>query len=1788
MKSFLLTCFILILSVAGFSQALDGSITPSSPAICSGAAVVLTANGSGGTPGYTYFWITTGENTKSITITTARTYTVRITDQAGTSKDISINIAANVTPQAPTAGNTGGPVCYNSSARLEATAPAGAIFNWYADPQGGIPLATGAVFNTPPITSQSTIYYVEATVNGCVSTRTGVAVPLAANPTPVSATICANGVAVLKATGASNYRWWDAAAGGTQVGSGDTFTTPILTQTTTYYVEGITASGCTTERVPVVATVTPAPAAPTVASTTYNICINSRANLQATGPGGVLFDWFDVAQGGVALITSPDYTTPILTANKTYWVQSRINDCIGPRTQVEVVVSTVPPAPQGTSDGPVCVSSSATLRVTNPTAGMSYQWFESATSSAPLFTGTVFSTPALSGATTFYLRAINGPCASEAAPIEATILPVIEKPTVSGSTLICSKGNTVLDINQPNNNYTYEWFDSANATTPLYTGVSFVSPLVNSNTTFYVQARSGNCTSARTAVAITLLPLPPQPTVTPVAAICYNTTATLVADNGTLYRWYTAQTGGASISSDRVFTTGALTATTTFYVSNLVDGCESDRTAITVTVNAATPPPVVDDPGPAVCRGTTLTLHAHASGGVLQWFSVPTGGNQVFQGPDYPVTVNNTTTFYVQEVSGACISNRTAVTVQVVPYTATQFAYSAGTYCTASPNQTPTIYVAGGNFSASPGLVWQNQGIGTINIAATPAGKYTVSYTTTTNGCTIITAASITITNTADAAFTYSAATFCQGGANPRPQFTLTSSGGVFSANLPGISINPSTGEIDLSASQPGNYIISNTVDLNPICNSADTKTFPVTIQASVVPNAGGDRYAARAPYTLSGSAPGATTVTWSTTNGLGTFTNPNSLNNAIYTPNAADNAVTFILSANDGGPCGPQTARVTINFINSPAAPITTTDTVCVGTAATLTAFATGATSYQWFDVATNGNALYTGANYTTAALNTVGVVKYWVSAQTNGVSGPRTEVDVLVKSPPGPVQVTGDTEICSGTSSLLVAASTNATAYKWFNADMFPVATGNTLSVPVFTNTSYFVQAEAGGCLSPMFEVKLTVKQAPQVVSDASGEICSGAAQNYLIKADLTGTTFTWARAAKAAINNNQPASGSGDNITEVLVNSTPNLQTVTYVITPTSPNGCSGTPFNYTVTVNPIPVLTSAAQVTVCNEAAVDYTPSFNPAVTAFSWSRDAVAGISNISVADQASPTIREALNNTTNAPVIATYRFTVTTANGCTTNLELKVTVNPSVTITSEDFTLACSNVPFVYQIASNVSGATYDWKRPAVGNNPARSVTGVTSINETLINNTGQQLDVYYVITPFYNGCSSQPFTYHAIFNPQPVKPMLNVNTPICEGNTLVLQTDAVAGATYTWTLPDGSSSSTQAPVLNINNVTPAHAGTYSLTVTVNGCSSEAGTNTVVVNRKPTANAGPDQSQCPTTTVVNLNGDAHGGITGGPISGVWTTAGTGTFSAINDLQGRYFPSDQDRTNGSVTLTLTSASPDDCTPAVDQMLITFGLTKIADAGLDQTACLNANVAVSGTIAPGKGSALWTSSGTGTFDAPNQSAATYRPSAADFAARSVTLKLTASAPGACDLPDDEVVITFAPPVTVTADASPVRYVFKGETITLHPTVSDENVTYLWTPATGLDDATAKNPVVTGGDKDVTYKLVVTTPLGCVSDTASVLVKVSPRLIAANTFTPNADGINDLWLIPGIEAYPNAVVDIYNRFGKVIYHSIGYTKPWDGTSGGQPVPFGVYYFVIDAKLLDQKITGSITVIR
>lgn len=199
------------------------------------------------------------------------------------------------------------------------------------------------------------------------------------------------------------------------------------------------------------------------------------------------------------------------------------------------------------------------------------------------------------------------------------------------------------------------------------------------------------------------------------------------------------------------------------------------------------------------------------------------------------LTVGNVTTFSVtglnsvnsyyyrvrvQDNNGTSLNSNT---ISVTVADDASFLYSSATYC--STGQDPTPYIIGspgGTFSATPAGLAINPSIGTIDLAVSAIGTYTVTYTTN-GGCPNSSSVIITINNTTPSAnFHYVGSPFNTNDPNPSPVFDPGASAGYFYVNdSAGLVINQVTGEINLSASQPGTYIITNYISSGGTCANA-------------------------------------------------------------------------------------------------------------------------------------------------------------------------------------------------------------------------------------------------------------------------------------------------------------------------------------------------------------------------------------------------------------------------------------------------------------------------------------------------------------------------------------------------------------------------------------------------------------------------------------------------------------------------------------------------------------------------------------------------------------------------------------------------------------------------------------------------------------------------------------------------------------------------------------------------------------------------------------------------------
>ncbi len=174
-----------------------------------------------------------------------------------------------------------------------------------------------------------------------------------------------------------------------------------------------------------------------------------------------------------------------------------------------------------------------------------------------------------------------------------------------------------------------------------------------------------------------------------------------------------------------------------------------------------------------------------------------------------------------------------------------------------------------------------------------------------------------------------------------------------------------------------------------------------------------------------------------------------------------------------------------------------------------------------------------------------------------------------------------------------------------------------------------------------------------------------------------------------------------------------------------------------------------------------------------------------------------------------------------------------------------------------------------------------------------------------------------------------------------------------------------------------------------------------------------------------------------------------------------------------------------------------------------------------------------------------------------------------------------------------VTVTVYQNPVAnagnpiFLYEGQSTILQGSLKGDNITsHYWTPVTFLSDPTSLTPVATPTD-NITYTLTAASST-CGTSTSSVFLRVYKKVTIPNTFSPNGDGINDLWNIDALITYPDARIQVFDRYGQSVYQSTGYSKPWDGTFGGKPVAARTYYYIIDLKDGQPKLTGWVLIVR
>ncbi len=500
-------------------------------------------------------------------------------------------------------------------------------------------------------------------------------------------------------------------------------------------------------------------------------------------------------------------------------------------------------------------------------------------------------------------------------------------------------------------------------------------------------------------------------------------------------------------------------------------------------------------------------------------------------------------------------------------------------------------------------------------------------------------------------------------------------------------------------------------------------------------------------------------------------------------------------------------------------------------------------------------------------------------------------------------------------------------------------------------------------------------------------------------------------------------------------------------------------------------------------------------------------------------------------------------------NGCinTDIINVVVNNNPVLTAnpTSTDADCGSSNGSL---IGANVSGTptlSYNW-------------TNGTSTVGSSPNLTGMPAGTYYLNVTDGNTCSSS-FGPFGIINPgAPAAPTISVtdNTP-CLGSNSQLIAISVSGASFAWTGPNSFTSSS--PTINLNSITQLQAGIYCVAATVAGCTGPAACETITIPLNPSVEItalGNDSTICETQDFqLSVSGATSYNWTGP--NGFLSTLGTVNLTNVEAQYGGYYYVIGTDGNG-------------CSGS-DSMLLTI----LPNPSINLTADLSSQTYCNGGIASITVSGASTYSWTG-------------PNGYSASATVITLlNLAANSQGyyvvtgmdteGCSSSDS----LYLNVVTDVPTNSPNdTTICPGEILILN---GSGGQSYTWAGPGGYS-SDEQNPTVTNNatfENAGWYTLTVVDTNGCLGYD-STLIEVTGSgdcLFIPNLFTPDQDYINDFWVIAGIEAYLDAEVEIYNRWGNMVYSSSPYKNDWDGTVnegatlGGNDdrVPTGTYFYII-----------------
>lgn len=934
-------------------------------------------------------------------------------------------------------------------------------------------------------------------------------------------------------------------------------------------------------------------------------------------------------------------------------------------------------------------------------------------------------------------------------------------------------------------------------------------------------------------------------------------------------------------------------------------------------------------------------------------------------------------------------------------------------------------------------------------------------------------------------------------------------------------------------------------------------------------------------------------------------------LTNTITNNTSSVETVTYTVtptSTPDGCVGTPQTVTVTVN--PSPGMTSPGSATICSGGILNIVLTSNNVSTFSWIALSnpnTNGESItaQAGSPINDSIFNnttSVQTIIYTVTPTSSPEGCIGTPQTLTVTANPAANMTSPDSAtICTGGTLNIPLTSNYPSPYTWIATDnvnttgeSLTLQAGNPLNNTITNNSTsiqyvnYIVTPTFFNGLCPGIPQLLgvTIIPTPTITNAVTATVCSGGTISISLTSNVN-STYSWIAADNSNTSGESITTQTGSPLSNVLINNTASVETVIYTVTPTSsPDGCAGTPQNITVTVNPAPSMTSPPSATICSGDTVSIALTSNNAST-YTWIATDNTNTTGESTASQTGSPLSDLIISSTAVVEIVVYTVTPTSSpEGCVGAPQtVNISVNPASNMTSPNTATICNggtvNIPLTSTLASS-----YSWVAADNVNTTGESTTPQTGgpLTDSITNISVSIQSVIYTVTPTstLDGCPGIPQTVTVTVIPTPTITS-PVSDSICSDGTVNIPLTSNVSSTYSWIAADnintsGESTGTQtgSPLNNTltNNTTTAQNVIYTVTPTSSpdGCAGTPQIVTITVFGDFTADFDFIKTPC-TNQLTFYDSSAVA-----PFSWLW-----------------YFDDGDSSTTQNPIHTYTSAG-------------TYDIQLIASTvnGCKDTVVVQANLAPlipvlvspNDTICVGNSMQLVASGGISYTWSPSTGLSNdviADPIANPDTTTTYTVSIvTVDVFGDTCVQNQTTTVSVTDPALYTIAATTDNdTIVQGQSTIIHA-ITDPSLTVIWLPSISLNNSSSFDPIATP-QSTTTYTVSILDSDGC-PKTASVTIYVMSKecdvanVFVPNTFTPNGDGNNDVLYVRGKEI-KELYFAVYNRRGELIFETTDKNKGWNGMYNGAKSDPDVFAWYLRAKCFneDELVNkGNVTLIR